>query len=84
MDQITAAALARRMARTRSISTRAGIEAALREGGFDPETVEPDCPRTYIERACSDARAVNPAYLSTRELEAMMQAREDALGGHPF
>jgi hypothetical protein len=84
MDQLTAAALARHMLRTRSTVTRAGIEAALREGGYDPETVEPDSPRTYIERACSDARAVNPAYLSPRELDALMQAREDALGGHPF
>ena len=83
MDQTTAAALARRRNQTTDLADRAGIEAALREGGYDPDTVEPAMPRTYIERACTEARAWNPAYLSPRELDAMIEAREQFIGG-PF
>lgn len=82
MNQITAAAIERRARATTDSAERAGLRAALRVGGF--EGIEPDAPRGYIDLALSTARAWNPAYLSPRELDALIAAREAALGGHPF
>lgn len=84
MDEATAQALARRLRSTQSEAERVGLKAAMIVGGFDPNTTEPDCPRTYIERACSDARANDPAYLSAVELDAMILGREMIQGGEPF
>lgn len=75
MTAATAAALARRLAETPDAATQAGIRAAMVAGGFDPDTTEPDAPEGYNDRAVSDARAWNPAYLSGRELSAMIEAR---------
>jgi hypothetical protein len=59
----------------------AGIRAALETGGFDPDATERDHPTGYSERAASDARAWNPAYLTDHELAAKTAAFEAAVGG---
>lgn len=84
MNTLTAAAIARRLRASTLEVERAGLAAALEAGGYDPETTEPDAPDGYIALACSEARAWNPAYLTMHELDALMAARERALGGHPF
>ena len=83
MIEATALALARRRADSLA-PEREAIDAALRAGGYDPETVEPDAPQGHNEVACSNARAWNPAYLSNAELDARIEAWERALGGKPF
>jgi hypothetical protein len=85
MNEDTARSLARRLKMTPDgTATRAGIEAALVAGGYDPDKVEPDSPQGYIEMALSDGRAWNPAYLTPREIVAFQKAVEEALNGDPF
>lgn len=83
MLKATAHSLARRLAGTpEGSAAHAGITAALETAGFTG--IAPDAPEGFIARACSDARAWNPAYLSTAELSAWQAAVESVLDGHPF
>jgi hypothetical protein len=79
--EATARSLARRMYESSDPAEIAGIRAALQAGGYDPATTERDHPTGYNERAASDARAWNPAYLTDRELAAKTAAFEAAVGG---